>query len=158
IGSLEWSILTNNQISCGGTGAAGIVVFPSSAANTTLYASAQGNDPHNCQVGVRGLVNARTTASNPFLDLGRAPPHLILGSSLGDNNFRGIGAATGAQGPIVVQGQNPASALTISAKHDLFGGATPLSYTAPGLTNVKVDTSAALTGNAAFVAALYNDF
>jgi hypothetical protein len=55
----------------------------------------------------------------------------------------------------VVTGKQP-SAITITARNDIFDSVNPVYYV--GVGNVSVDTSSGLTGNAAFVEALYQTF
>jgi hypothetical protein len=136
--------INNNQISTSGTanGGTGLLITQTSA-GVAITVTAQGNDFHNNQTGVRVSYNG--TGPSPTIDLGGG------GTSAGGNNFRG----TPATGAIIATGTNPAAAATINARNDIFSGAPNVST--GGLPNVTIDTANPLTGNAAFVQVLYQD-
>src|SRR2546421_13122373 len=103
-----------------------MMINSGNVAATAVIVYAQGNDFHNDKIGVEVYASPVATAGNLHVDLGGGPVS-PLGSSLGDNNFRGIGAASATSGPVVVVGGAAvASALTVSARYNIFGSAAPL--------------------------------
>jgi hypothetical protein len=147
-GTTVSATVTDNRIATGGTGT-GIMITAGTAATSVLNLKIQGNDLHNNQIGVQV-----TGATGPVggIDLGGGTQ-----GSLGGNNFRGFtAAATPTAGAIVVTGVAGAQG-TVHAQHNLFAaGVTPGAVVSdPG---GNLDLGNPLTGNAAFVADLYEDF
>jgi hypothetical protein len=144
--------IAGNQINAGTLGSG---VFFGFSDNSSLNAVVQGNDFHNDGVGVeiRGLS---ATASAAVIDLGGGS----LGS-LGGNDFRGFTApATASSGAIVLNTLSPAQKVVTAQMDSFAAGVDPKSVTWDGSKSAglpNVDESNNLTGNAAFVAALYAD-
>jgi hypothetical protein len=145
----------NNQISTG-PGGTGLQIAGASNAKTTVDVLAQGNDFHNNQIGVQVVTDSSNTSANLMVDLGNDPVQGgLFPSSIGGNDFRGLGPPDAFHGAIVVVGSQP-SPITITAKNDIFDNVNPVYFIEVG--NVSVDTSSALSGNAAFVETLYQTF
>lgn len=130
----------NTFTSSAGTGIAILVDNSPTATSVT----AQGNTFANCRTGI--LINTGT-APLSGIQLGAGA------NGLGGNIFRTFTApATASSGAIVILGT---STGTISAQQNSFApGVTPSTVVFPG--TATVDVSNPLTGNAAFVAALYS--
>jgi Domain of unknown function (DUF4214) len=153
-GGFNSVVIRNNQISTSNAAnGIGVLVNAGYSATTGVYVQAQANDFHNNVMGVKVIV--LSTSANLTVDLGGGQSGLV-GNSLGANNFRGLGAASASQGPIVVLGTAPVSPVAITARNEIFGSATATSFI--GINNVAVDTANPLTGNAAFVESLYVEF
>jgi hypothetical protein len=111
----------------------------------TLNVSVQGNDFHNCKIGVNVFAGGSSIAG---IDLGGGSQ-----GSVGGNNFRAFtAAATPSAGAIII------SALggTIQAQRNLFAVANP--QTVISATGGVTVNATALSANAAFVDVLYEDF
>jgi hypothetical protein len=143
-GTTTSALISGNVLNAGSTGT-GLVTTVGAG---TLNGIVQGNDLHNNKIG----VEVTGTGSASGIDLGGGP----LGS-LGGNNFRSFTAAGSATaGAIVTQSGTTG---TVFARRNLFSVAAPSTVTFAG--GAAIDTSidaTDLTGNAAFVEALYIDF
>jgi hypothetical protein len=139
-------VIADNQIATGGTG---IGIDFEGGASAPMQAKVEGNDLHNNKIGVK--LNSGTT-----VDLGGG----ALGSR-GDNNFRGFTApAISTAGAIVVQPGNNAGPF-FKAHNNIFSVPNPEAVILDAndvLNTADVDPTNNLTGNAAFVEALYLKF
>jgi len=131
--------VTGNDITEGNTGT-GLSITTESGAVLSLQI--QGNDFHDNLYGVEVF----STSGGPVggIDLGGGTQN-----SVGQNDFRGI------LGPNAINVVGiAASDGTLDAQDDIFNAPISSSVTDP---NHNLNTSNALTGNTAFVIALYND-
>lgn len=149
-GSTTSTAIVGNRISTSGNGS-GIRFGPGSGG--TFTARVEGNDFHFNAIGVNILAGGGASVAN--LDLGGGSQ-----SSLGGNNFRSFtGAATTTSGAIVVSAATAAG--PINAQMNLFGIATPETVIFDQNDNgalANVVATGNLTGNAAYVQALYLEF
>jgi hypothetical protein len=156
----ESVFISGNQISAGASGT-GLSILP---LNLGLFggppqvidAVVQGNDFHNNGTGVKIRNGGKTGATSATVDLGGGS----LGS-LGGNDFRGFTApATAGSGAVVLNTFSSSDGVVTAQKDSFAAGVDPQSVVwdgskSAGLANVDVSNN--LTGNAAFVAALYAD-
>ncbi len=156
------TFIAGNQINAGSTGT-GISFTDSSLASApVLDAVIQGNDFHNDQIGVQ-LNTGNIDDRGHRIDNGIVTLDLGGGSlgSLGGNDFRGFTApATASSGAIVLNTLSPAQKVVTAQMDSFAAGVDPKSVTWDGSKSAglpNVDESNNLTGNAAFVAALYAD-
>ncbi len=153
------ALIAGNQINAGPTGI-GLLLVLGAVPTDVIDAVVQGNDFHGNRTGVE--VSRPTNIVNPgtipvtAIDLGGGSK-----GSLGGNDFRGFTApATADSGAIVVTGVSPSAGVVTAQKNSFAAGVDPQSVIwdgskMAGLANVDVSNN--LTGNAAFVAALYAD-
>jgi hypothetical protein len=141
-------VFRNNVFYTAGFGV-GLSINPSSTATVSLRI--EGNDFNGNKIGV--LLNGNGTSLNG-VDLGGGAT-----GSLGGNNFRTFtAAATGNSGAILVQAVGTA---VVQAQKNLFssvGPATVIRDQADLASLSLVNAANPLTGNAAFVQALYTRF
>ncbi len=131
--------VTGNDITEGNTGTG---LFIETASGTVLALQVQANDFHNNLYG----IDVYSVSGGPVggIDLGGGTQN-----SVGENDFRGI------LGPNAIRLVGiAASNGTINAQDDIFTTPISSSVTDP---NHNLNTNNALTGNTAFVIALYND-
>jgi hypothetical protein len=148
-GTTTSAVVAANAISTAGSGT-GLEIDLGSAATSAVSLRVQGNDFHSNRVGVAVLAPAGgSTAPLAGIDLGGGQ------GSLGGNNFSSFLAAGFNAGAIVLTGVSHGEG-TLKAQRNIFAaGVSPATViTDPG---ANVDSTNALTGNAAFVAALYDD-
>jgi hypothetical protein len=156
------TIIAGNQINAGSTGT-GISFTDSSLASAPILdAVVQGNDFHNDQIGVQ-LITGSIDDRGHRIDNGVVTVDLGGGSlgSLGGNDFRGFTApATASSGAIVLTTFSSAQKVVTAQKESFAAGVDPQSVVWDGTKSAGlpiIDESNNLTGNAAFVAALYAD-
>ena len=162
------SAIAGNRISTNGLGTGvSITLGQATMGDSVVNVVVQGNDFHGNQVGVEvassvpfypphytGPRDYSTHARTAGIDLGGG----ALGG-LGGNDFGGFTApATAASGAIVLMNVSPAQGVVAARMNVFAAGVAPETVTwdgneAAALTDV--DESAALTGNAAFVALAY---
>jgi hypothetical protein len=134
--------VANNVIKTNGTGTGLQTDVGSGAMNLKV----QGNDFHTNKVGVRVSAGASSVAN---VDLGGGTQ-----GSLGGNNFRGYtAAATATTGAITTTHTTGA----MQAQNNIFSVANPQTVIFKAAAGT-VNTTGQLTGNAAFVQSLYNQF
>jgi hypothetical protein len=149
-GTMTSLTIANNQIDTGGNGT-GLLFTPGSGG--TFTARAEGNDFHTNKIGVQFAAGGGGSVTG--IDLGGGSQ-----GSRGGNNFRGFTAtATSSSGAIVVAVPNASG--PINARSNLFAVSDPETVVfdandTPSLADVV--ESGNITGNAAFVQALYQDF
>jgi hypothetical protein len=150
-GSTVTATITGNRVQTGttATGAsydAGLALEPQAG---VLDAIVQGNDFHGNGIGVL-IYNGGGSASG--IDLGGGSQ-----GSRGGNDFRSFtGTATSSAGAIVTQSGTTG---ILSAEHNIFSVVTPSAVTYQGGASIPSSINTTnLTGNAAFVETLYNDF
>jgi hypothetical protein len=147
--------IDNNQISTGGATNGGQgMAFDAGSSLNIFHVQVQGNDFHNNQIGVEFLSNSSGSVED--VDLGGGNQ-----GSIGGNDFRSFtAAATSSAGAIVVVGSGAPFSLAIPAQRNIFAtGGNPQTVVGDFVSNsnVSVDTSSNLTGNAAFVQTVYQD-
>jgi hypothetical protein len=146
-GTTTSALVSANQISTAGSGT-GLEIDLGTATTSVLHLQVQGNDFHSNRIGVAVTAPNGSTAPLASIDLGGGS----LGS-LGGNNFGSFSSAGPVAGAIVLTHVSSGQG-TLKAQRNLFAAAPATVLTDP---NANVDVSRALTGNAAFVAALFDD-
>jgi hypothetical protein len=146
--STSSATVASNNINTAGAGT-GLEIDLGTAATSILNVKVEGNDFHSNRTGAAITAPIGSTAPLGGIDLG-----LGSQSSLGDNNFGSFTGAGFNAGAIVLTSISNALG-TVKAQHNIFApGVAPASViTDP---NGNVDATNPLTGNAAFVAALFN--
>jgi hypothetical protein len=144
-------VINNNRIDTGGNGTG--IQFVRTIAGGGFAVRVEGNDLHTDKIGV--FVAGNLAGSVTGIDLGGG-----AFASRGANNFRGFTLAASASAGAIVT-----SALTadgpISAQGNLFSVANPADVIfdqADSGTLAAVNAAGNLTGNAAYVEALYLQF
>ena len=145
VGTLT-GVIADNQVGTGG-GGVGLQILLGTG---TTALDVQGNDFHNNNTGV--LVGG--SGSGVSVDLGGGTQ-----GSLGQNNFRSFTAnGSSSAGAIVVAFGITGAANSLSAQNNLFAsGVTPANVVFDANANKVLNVAGAVTGNAAFVATLYNE-
>ncbi len=142
--------IVGNQVSAG---SAGTGLSLRRGAGSNLNAVVQGNDFHDNGIGV--LIDGQNVSAPFGVDLGGGK------GSLGGNDFRGFTApATANTGAIVLSNLSPSQGTITAQMNSFAAGVNPGSViwdNADSPALASVDASNNLTGNAAFVAALYAD-
>jgi hypothetical protein len=146
-GTTTSALVSANQINSAGSGT-GLEIDLGTAATSVLHLQVQGNDFHSNRIGVAVTAPNGSTAPLASIDLGGGS----LGS-LGGNNFGSFSSAGPVAGALVLTHVSGGQG-TLKAQRNLFAAAPASVVTDP---NANVDVSNALTGNAAFVAALFDD-
>ncbi len=143
------AVVANNQISTNGTNGYGLRFDLSAAATGALNVKVQGNDFHDNAFGIE-IGGATGPAGG--IDLGGGNQ-----GSLGDNDFRGFTVPNMPSNVAIQVAGVALSQGTVRAQHNAFAGSvTPASVVSD--PNHNLNLANPLSANAAFVAALYNDF
>jgi hypothetical protein len=149
-GTTTTAMVSANQISTAGSGT-GLEIDLAAAATSALHVDVQGNDFHSNRIGVAIVAPPSGSATSLLgIDLGGGSS-----SSVGGNNFTSFTSAGPAAGAIVLANVSTGQG-TLKAQRNLFASGVPISTVVTD-PNANLDTNFALTGNAAFVAALYDD-
>jgi hypothetical protein len=149
LGTTTSASVAVNVINTAGAGT-GLEIDLGADVTSVANLQVQGNDFHSNRTGVAVIAPSGSAAPLAGIDLGGGSQ-----GSLGDNNFSSFTSAGFNAGAIVLTNISSGEG-TLKAQRNIF---------ASGLTaatvitdpNTNVDSSNALTGNAAFVASLYND-
>jgi hypothetical protein len=141
----EDAVIADNQVSTGGNG---LGLNISLGGPMTLLV--QGNDFHNNKFGV--ATQGSGSAAN--IDLGGGNQ-----GSLGQNDFRSFTATASVAGSAISVNSNATGAAnSLSAQNNLFAsGVTPANVVSDDSPNKVLNVADGVTGNAAFVATLYNE-
>ena len=126
----------------------GLLIVPPIDAPVLLNLNVEGNDFHYSQIGVQ--INGGGNGFVTGVDLGGGSQ-----GSLGGNNFRSF-TAPGSPTAAAIVVTTSALQGTIQAQRNIFAtGATPTNVVSD--PNPSLNLGSALTGNAGFVAALYDN-
>jgi hypothetical protein len=148
-GTTTTAHVTSNEINTAGSGT-GVEVNLGATADSVVNFQAEGNDFHSNRVGVAVVAPIGSAAPLAGIDLGGGGQ-----SSLGDNNFSSFTSAGFNAGAIVLTNVSSGEG-TLKAQRNIFArGISPATVITDA--NGNVDSSSPLTGNAAFVATLFND-
>ena len=125
----------------------GLLIFSAFGAGVGLNVKVEGNDFHSSRTGV---LIANSNGSVTGVDLGGGTQ-----GSRGGNNFRSF-TAPGIVNTAAIDVRTTAGQGTIQAQRNLFAsGVTPASVVSD--PNGSLNLASPLTGNAAFVASLYDN-
>src|SRR5262249_29818850 len=152
-GTTTSAFLNVNQIKTHGFGT-GLEIELGPDAASVIDLRVQGNDFHTNRIGVLVQTQNGGTSAAPLtgIDLGGGNQ-----TSLGGNDFRSFNVAATADAGAIVLSNIAATQGTLHAQRNLFASGVSVA-TVVSDPNKNVDTTNNLTGDAAFVQALYVNF
>jgi hypothetical protein len=148
-GTTSTGFVSANHVNTAGSGT-GLEIDLDAASNSVVNLRVEGNDFHSNRTGVTVVAPAGSAAPLAGIDLGGGSQ-----GSLGGNNFSSFHGAGFNAGAIVLSNVSAAEG-TLKAQRNIFvAGVSPATVITDA--NANVDAGNVLTGNAAFVAALYDN-